>query len=73
MGIILAVQNVGMKVPIVIRLKGTNVDEAKKLIAASNYKMTVIDDLETAAQKVVAMAKIATIAEESGLKIEFNP
>ena len=32
MGIINAAQNIGMKKPIIIRLKGTNVDEAKKLI-----------------------------------------
>jgi len=36
MGIINAAQNIGMKKPIIIRLKGTNVEEAKKLIEVSS-------------------------------------
>lgn len=35
MGVINAAQNIGMKKPIIVRLKGTNVEEAKKLIEVS--------------------------------------
>lgn len=41
-----------------IRLQGTNVDEAQKLIQASGFRMIVVDDLEEAATKAVAVASI---------------
>lgn len=42
----------------VIRLQGTNVNEAQKLIQASGFRMIVVDDLEEAATKAVAVASI---------------
>ena len=41
LGIIHAAQNIGMKKPIIIRLKGTNVEEAKKLIEVSSKNSSV--------------------------------
>lgn len=41
-----------------IRLQGTNVNEAQKLIQASGFRMIVVDDLEEAATKAVAVASI---------------
>ena len=71
MGVINAAQNIGMKKPIIIRLKGTNVEEAKKLIAASGFKMIVTDDLEDAANKAVHIADIVTKADEAQLNVQF--
>ncbi len=56
-GILSAAKTIGMKKPIVIRLQGTNVGEAQKLIQASGFRMIVEDELEDAATKAVAIAK----------------
>ncbi len=71
MGVINAAQAIGMKKPIIIRLKGTNVEEAKKLIEASGFKMIVTDDLEDAADKAVHVANIVKQAEEVALGVQF--
>jgi succinyl-CoA synthetase beta subunit len=55
-GLIDAVQKVGVKVPIVARLEGTNVDEGKRLIAEAKLNVTVADNMLDAAKKVVALA-----------------
>jgi len=69
MGIINAAQAIGMKKPIVIRLKGTNVEAANKLIEGSGYAMIVDDDFERAANKVVKMAQIVKLGEDCGLNV----
>ncbi|MGE3774674.1 MAG: ADP-forming succinate--CoA ligase subunit beta [Gammaproteobacteria bacterium] len=55
-GIIEAVKQVGVKVPVVARLEGTNVEEGKRLLAASGLSITSAEDLGDAARKVVAAA-----------------
>jgi succinyl-CoA synthetase beta subunit len=72
MGIINAAQKIGMKKPIIIRLKGTNVEEAKKLIEASGYRLIVTDDLEDAAKKAVHVAEIVKQAEQVALGVTFT-
>ena len=72
MGVINAAHAIGMKKPIIIRLKGTNVEEAKKLIEASGIKMIVTDDLEDAAKKAVNVADIVKQAEEVALDVQFG-
>jgi succinyl-CoA synthetase beta subunit len=52
-GIIAAVKEVGLKVPLVVRLEGTNVAKGKEILAASGLAVTAADDLEDAARKVV--------------------
>ncbi len=52
-GIIAAVNAVGLKVPLVVRLEGTNVEKGKKILAESGLAITPADDLEDAAQKIV--------------------
>jgi succinyl-CoA synthetase beta subunit len=52
-GIIAAVKNVGLKVPLIVRLEGTNVANAKKMLADSGLKITSAEDLGDAAQKAV--------------------
>jgi len=56
-GIIQAARNIDMKLPMVIRLQGTNVEEGKKLLKESGLKFTVADGLYEAAEKVVALLK----------------
>lgn len=54
-GIIAAANNIGLEKPLVVRLEGTNVDAAKKLIANSGIKVTLADDLDDAAEKAVSL------------------
>ena len=56
-GVIAAVKEVGLKVPLVVRLEGTNVDLGKEIIAKSNLNVTSADDLDDAAQKIVKALK----------------
>ena len=55
-GIINAVKKVGVKVPVVVRLEGTNADQARAMLAQSGLKITAAEDLTDAARKVVALA-----------------
>lgn len=56
-GVIAAAKELALKVPLVVRLEGTNVEAGKKLLANSGLKITPADDLGDAARKVVAAAK----------------
>ena len=56
-GVIAAVKDVGLKVPLVVRLEGTNVAAGKKLLQESNLPIIAADDLADAAKKVVAAVK----------------
>lgn len=56
-GIIGAVAEVGVKVPVVVRLEGTNAEEGKKLLDASSLNLVSATSLTDAAQKVVAAAE----------------
>jgi succinyl-CoA synthetase beta subunit len=53
-GIIAAVKEVGLKVPLVVRLEGTNVKEGKAILDASRLDVISASDLDDAAQKIVA-------------------
>lgn len=56
-GIIAAAKSLGVKVPLVVRLEGTNVDLGKKLLSESGLKITAANDLGDAAAKIVALVK----------------
>ena len=56
-GVIAAVKTVGLKVPLVVRLEGTNVEEGKKIINESGLNVLSANDLDDAAQKIVAAVK----------------
>jgi len=58
-GVINAVKNVGVSVPVVVRLEGTNADKARELLGTSGLAITAATDLTDAARKVVAAAKKA--------------
>jgi succinyl-CoA synthetase beta subunit len=55
-GIISAVKEVGVRVPVVVRLEGTNVIKGRTLLAESGLAIISADDLTDAAQKAVASA-----------------
>src|SRR3569623_482039 len=56
-GVVAAVKAVGLKVPLVVRLEGTNVEEGKKIIRESGLNVLPADDLDDAAQKIVKAVK----------------
>ncbi|WP_425105039.1 ADP-forming succinate--CoA ligase subunit beta [Ancylobacter sp.] len=56
-GVIAAVKAVGLKVPLVVRLEGTNVEEGKQIIRDSGLNVIPADDLDDAAQKIVKAVK----------------
>jgi succinyl-CoA synthetase beta subunit len=53
-GVIAAVKEVGLQVPLVVRLEGTNVELGKKILNESGLAITAADDLDDAAKKIVA-------------------
>ena len=56
-GVITAVKNVGVTVPVVVRLEGTNAEKAREMLASSGLKVIAARDLTDAARKVVAAAR----------------
>jgi succinyl-CoA synthetase beta subunit len=56
-GVVAAVKAVGLKVPLVVRLEGTNVEEGKQIIRDSGLNVIPADDLDDAAQKIVAAVR----------------
>ncbi|MGR3388571.1 MAG: succinate--CoA ligase subunit beta, partial [Paracoccus sp. (in: a-proteobacteria)] len=56
-GIVAAVKEVGLEVPLVVRLEGTNVEKGQEIIANSGLNVTSADDLSDAAEKIVKAVK----------------
>ncbi|HMO29144.1 ADP-forming succinate--CoA ligase subunit beta [Enterovirga sp.] len=56
-GVVAAVKAVGLQVPLVVRLEGTNVEEGKEIIRSSGLNVLPADDLDDAAQKIVAAVR----------------
>jgi len=56
-GVVAAAKKLGIKVPIVVRLKGTNVELGQKILQESGLNFTVANDMKEAAEKVVAAAE----------------
>ena len=55
-GIIIAAKKLGVKVPVVVRLQGTNAEKAREMLAGSGLALAPAADLTDAAKKVVALA-----------------
>ena len=55
-GVVSAARELGIKVPIVIRMEGTNVEQGRQVLAESGFNFTVADGMKDAAEKVVALA-----------------
>ena len=56
-GVIAAVKDVGLQVPLVVRLEGTNVELGKQILRDSGLNVIPADDLEDAARKIVAAVR----------------
>ncbi|RKO87113.1 ATP-grasp domain-containing protein [Blyttiomyces helicus] len=71
-GIISAVHQLGLNLPLIVRLQGTEVDAAKKLIKESGLRMFSIDDLDDAASRAVQLSKIVGMARQAGVQVKFE-
>jgi len=71
-GIIKAVDDLGLSIPLVVRLQGTEVDAAKKLIADSGLRIFSCDDLDQAAQKSVQLSQIVDMARNANVNVSFE-
>ena len=58
-GVVAAAKQVGLSVPLVVRLEGTNVDLGKKILAESGLAITAADDMLDGAKKAVSAAGAA--------------
>ena len=56
-GVIAAVKETGLAVPLVVRREGTNVEQGKEIINTSGLDVIAANDLDDAAQKIVAAVK----------------
>ncbi|GAB6019072.1 beta' subunit, variant 2 [Chamberlinius hualienensis] len=71
-GIIAAAEQLQLKIPIVVRLQGTQVDDAKALIAASNLRILACDNLDEAAKMVVKLSTIVSLARSAQVDVKFQ-
>lgn len=71
-GLINAAKEIGISKPIVVRLQGTNVKEAKKMIEGCGFKMILADNLEHAARQAVGLAEIGSQAEKISVGAQFE-
>ncbi|XP_022098700.1 succinate--CoA ligase [ADP-forming] subunit beta, mitochondrial-like [Acanthaster planci] len=71
-GIISAAQDLNLKLPIVVRLQGSRVDDAKALIAASGMRILACDDLDEAAKMVVRLSTIVALAKDVSVHVDFQ-
>jgi succinyl-CoA synthetase beta subunit len=62
-GVVAAVKEVGLRVPLVVRLEGTNVERGKHILSTSGLNVISADDLDDAAQKIVTAVKAGAAAE----------
>lgn len=72
LGLIKACTELGMRKPLIVRLQGTNLAEAKKLIEDSGLRMLFAEDLDDAAQKAVNVVNILKMAEQANLNVAFE-
>ncbi|KAM3966497.1 succinyl-coenzyme A synthetase beta subunit, ADP-forming [Aphomia sociella] len=71
-GIINAAKNLNIQIPVIVRLQGTKVNEARKLIAESGLRIVPRDDLDEAAQLVVQLSEIVALARKAGVEVKFD-
>ncbi|KAK8130133.1 hypothetical protein PG999_002513 [Apiospora kogelbergensis] len=71
-GLINTVKTLDLKIPIIARLQGTNVEQAHKLIEESGMKIFSIDDLQSAAERAVQLSKVVKMARDIDVGVEFT-
>merc|ERR550532_3666936 len=73
LGLIMAVAKVsGRQKPVVVRLEGTRMDEARKLVEESGYRIIWATDMQDGARKAARIAKISDMAAEMGVNVQFD-
>ncbi|CAG0893527.1 unnamed protein product [Darwinula stevensoni] len=71
-GIVAAAHELQLTLPIVVRLQGTKVEDAKALIAASRLRILACDNLDEAARMVVKLSHIVTLAKDVQVDVKFE-
>merc|ERR1712109_202162 len=71
-GIIAAARELNLSTPIVVRLQGTNVNEAKVMIGSSGLKILPVDNLDEAARLSCKLSKIVAISRDAHLDVKFE-
>merc|ERR1712158_23067 len=71
-GIIAAARELNLSTPIVVRLQGTNVDEAKVMIGSSGLKLIPVDNLDEAARLAVKLSKIVAMAKDAHVTLNIG-
>ncbi|KAL4705019.1 hypothetical protein ACJJTC_009807 [Scirpophaga incertulas] len=71
-GIINAAKNLNIQIPVIVRLQGTKVNEARKLIAESGLRIVPRDDLDEAAKLAVQLSEIVSLAKKAGVDVRFQ-
>ncbi|KAL6855010.1 succinate--CoA ligase beta chain [Amphichorda felina] len=71
-GLIKTVEALNLKIPIIARLQGTNVEAAHKIINESGMKIFSIDDLQSASEKAVQLSKMVKLARDIDVGVEFT-
>jgi succinyl-CoA synthetase beta subunit len=72
LGLIAALRETGIKIPLVVRLQGTNVEAARKIMEESGLRMIAASDLDEAAQKAVRITEIVKLAEQAHIDVSFQ-
>ncbi|KAJ9130164.1 Succinate--CoA ligase [Pleurostoma richardsiae] len=71
-GLINTVETLNLRIPIIARLQGTNVEQAHTLINDSGLKIFSIDDLQSAAERAVQLSKVVKMARDIDVGVEFT-
>ncbi|GAM33286.1 succinate-CoA ligase beta subunit [Talaromyces pinophilus] len=71
-GLINVVREMGLRTPVIARLQGTNMEQARKLLDESNLKIFCIEDLQSAAEKSVQFSKVVKMARDIDVGVEFT-
>jgi succinyl-CoA synthetase beta subunit len=71
-GIVQAVRELDLTVPLVVRLQGSEVEAGKKLITDSGLRIITCDNLDEAAQKAVKLSDIVKMAHEAKINVNFE-
>lgn len=72
LGIVNAAKTLGLKIPVVIRLQGTNAEKGQQIIEASGFRLIGTDDLDEAAEQAVKIAEIVDSAAAAHLNVKFE-
>ena len=71
-GIIHAASDLDLSVPIIVRLQGTNKEEAKEMIAQSGLDILSSDELDEAASRAVNVSKIVELSRQANVHVTFR-